>query len=158
MTDAMHEKEDEEEITLDNWKPKKKEIDIIFSEWRQQQIGHDFNQHPGTDEIKKIKMHLKKNVPNHKIMEAFGITAETLVAIKTGNYDPIYGISLDSLSKIQQTFEFLEKKINRLDRACEYIAKNVFVSEENKEKYKKYYLQEKITKAKKIKLRKGRLD
>src|SRR6185369_10416128 len=76
----------DDEVTLDNWKPTPKNDGIIQSEWRQKQIGNNFNQQPGIDELKKIDMYLKKKKSDADIMRAFGINAETLVAIKKNKY------------------------------------------------------------------------
>ena len=93
-----------EEITLDNWKPSTQKKHIQKSEWREKQNNGDFNQSPGIDELYKINMYLKKKYPDSEIMDVFGITSETLVAIKRNCYDPIDGISLDNQSKIYKEF------------------------------------------------------
>jgi hypothetical protein len=90
-------------------------------------------------------------------MQIFGITAETLVAIKNGNYSPIYGISLDSLGKIQKEFKSLHKSINQLERACDYISKIIFPLKVDKSKYDSYCVTELYSTAQKTRLKRNRL-
>lgn len=104
----------DKEVTLDTWKPRPKKKSIVKSEWRQKEINGNYNQKPGLDEIRKIKDYIKKKYPDHEIMDAFGITSETLVAIKRNCYDPIDGISLDNQSKIYREFTEINDKINTL--------------------------------------------
>ena len=126
--------EEEEQVTLDNWKPSKK-AKIIPSKWRQQMIGSNFNQEPGLDELHKINGFLKKKVPDSEIMNAFGITADTLVAIKKDKYDPIDGISLDNQSKIYKEFRKVEEKMDGFLRGLNYLAETMFIDRKEKEKF-----------------------
>jgi DNA-binding Xre family transcriptional regulator len=127
---------EDEEVTLDNWKPKVFQKEIATSEWRQKSIGNNFNQHPGLDELKKIHVYLNKKVSDSDLMKAFGINAETLIAIKKNKYHPVDGISLDNLSKIYEEFDSIEKKIDNCLRAINYIASIIFLDSEEKDKYK----------------------
>ncbi len=117
---------DEEEITLDNWKPSVKEIKVQKSEWRQKQNDGHNNQEPGIDDLRKINRFLKLKYPDHQIMDAFGITSETLVAIKRDCYSPVTGISLDNQSKIYKEFARIDKKLNKIFEAFKFIADNSF--------------------------------
>ncbi len=94
------------------------------SEWRAEQNKGDYKQEPGIDDLYKINMHLKKKFPDHEIMEVFGITSETLVAIKRNCYDPVDGISLDNQSKIYKEFERVNKKLHKIKLALKYLADN----------------------------------
>ena len=127
----------EEKITLDNWKPTSEKPKIIASTWRQESIGTDFNQQPGIDELHKIKMYLKKKTSDSDVMKAFGITAETLIAIKKDKYDPVDGISLDNQSKIYKEFRNIESKIEGFLRGLNYMADVMFIDKEEKDKFKK---------------------
>ena len=102
----------DKEVTLDNWKPSVKTESAPKSEWRQKQNDGKFNQDPGIDELKKITMYLKRKYPDHEIMTIFGISCETLVAIKRNCYSPVEGISLDNQSKIYKEFARLDKKLD----------------------------------------------
>lgn len=128
--------DEDEEVTLDNWKPTPKSDGIIQSKWRKKQIGNNFNQEPGLDELKKIKIHLKNKKSDSDIMQTFGINAETLVAIKRNKYCPVDGISLDNLSKIYAEFKVLENAISRLQHSSDYFAKILFIQKEDLADYK----------------------
>lgn len=139
--------QEEEAETLDNWKPSSKQTKIIASKWRQDQIGGNYNQQPGLDELKKIHMYLKKKASDADIMHAFGITADTLIAIKKNKYDPIDGISLDNQSKIYKEFKRLEDKIDSLLRGINHIGKIMFIDKEEEAKFKKSLKKPKKVKA-----------
>jgi len=130
---------EEEPITLDNWKPTEHKPKIVASQWRQDSIGTNFNQQPGFDELQKIHMYLKKKASDSDIMKAFGISAETLIAIKKEKYDPVDGISLDNQSKIYIEFKRLEDRIDSLLRGIDYIAECMFSSKKDKAAYKKSF-------------------
>ena len=127
----------EEPVTLDNWKPKAKKKVIVQSEWRKNQIGDNFNQQPGIDELKKIYMFLKKKASDAEIMQTFGIAAETLVAIKKDKYSPVDGISLDNQSKIYKEFKALTEQIAGLKRMVDVMADTMFVDKVSKDEFKK---------------------
>lgn len=127
---------EDEQITLDNWKPSKKESKIIQSEWRKRQIGTNFNQEPGVDDLKKIQMFLKKKRPDAEVMTAFGISAEVLVAIKKGFYCPMEGINMDNINKIQKEFKRVDEIIKKLRRGADYIAEILFIDKKDLKKYK----------------------
>lgn len=82
----------EDVSSIDNWKPTPKIRKIPKSAWRRKQIGNDFNQQPGFHDLKRIYFYLNNKYADYDIMEAFGISAEVLVAIKKGFYDPVEGI------------------------------------------------------------------
>jgi hypothetical protein len=138
---------EEEPVTLDNWKPSTQQPKIVASQWRQDAIGTNFNQQPGLDELHKIHMFLKKKAADADIMKAFGITAETLVAIKKEKYDPIDGIALDNQSKIYKEFRKVEEKIEGFVRGLNYIAEIMFIDKEEKAKFKKSMKKPKKVKA-----------
>lgn len=120
-----------EEITLDNWKPSTQKKHIQKSEWREKQNNGDFNQSPGIDELYKINMYLKKKYPDSEIMDVFGITSETLVAIKRNCYDPIDGISLDNQSKIYKEFVKVNKKLSSFYGAFKLLADTLDIKDES---------------------------
>lgn len=105
--------EDGEE-SLDNWKPKAKKQELTQSEWRKNQIGDNFNQEPGLDDLDKIHSLIRKKAPDSEIMRVFGINAHTLIAIKERRYCPVDGISLNNLSKIHAEFNKVERRADRL--------------------------------------------
>lgn len=142
---------DQEDISLDDWKPTVKTPKIVQSKWRQESIGDDFNQQPGLDELRKIHTYLKKKASDAEIMRAFGISAETLIAIKKDNYSPVEGISLDNQSKIYKEFKRLEAKILSLSRGMKHIGKIMFIDEEEKLAFKKAMKKPKSVKKKKLK-------
>ena len=123
---------EEEPVTLDNWKPSNEKPVIVASKWRQDAIGTNFNQQPGIDELHKIHMFLKKKASDAEIMKAFGITCETLVAIKKDKYDPVDGISLDNQSKIYKEFKRLEERIESVLRGINHIAEIMFIDKKEK--------------------------
>lgn len=137
----------EEPVTLDNWKPSTEKPKIIASKWREESIGNNFNQQPGLDELNKIHMYLKKKASDADIMKAFGITADTLIAIKKDKYDPIDGISLDNQSKIYKEFKRIEDKIESLLRGINYIAEIMFIDKKEKSEFKKSFKKPKKAKA-----------
>jgi len=133
------EEEEEQEVTLDNWTPTKKEEKFIIpSEWRKKSINDNHNQEPGLNDLKKINYYVKKNYPDVEIMRAFGLAAETLIAIKTNKYSPIHGISMDNLCKIQKEFLKIERSIQLLKNGMNYIAHTLFIEKEDLDSYKAY--------------------
>jgi len=146
--------QEDKPVTLDNWKPTADKPKIVPSKWRQDSIGTNFNQEPGLDELQKIQMFLKKKASDADIMKAFGITAETLIAIKKDKYDPIDGISLDNQSKIYKEFRKIDEKIEGFLRGLNYIAETIFFDKEEKDKFKKSM--KKPKKAKAVKKPKGK--
>lgn len=148
-----------EKVTLDNWKPTEYKPKIVASKWRQESIGTNFNQQPGIDELHKILMYLKKKASDADIMHAFGISAETLIAIKKDKYDPVDGISLDNQSKIYKEFKRLEDRIDSLLRGINHIAKCIFIDKKSKDEYKKSFKKpKKATPGKKPKINKKEED
>ena len=137
----------EEPVTLDNWKPSSKQPKIVASKWRQEQIDGNYNQQPGIDELQKIHMYLKKKASDSEIMNAFGISSETLVAIKKDKYDPVDGISLDNQSKIYKEFKRIEDRIDSLLRGINHIAECMFIDKKSKAEYKKSFRKPKKAKA-----------
>lgn len=113
--------------TLDDWKPsiKKSVKEIVQSQWRKNQIAKNFNQRPGTDEVKKIKTYLKNGKGgDSEIMRVFGINAETLIAIKKGNYHPVDGILPErSLSRYQL------ERLETLEKAVKFISDVLFIDD-----------------------------
>jgi hypothetical protein len=124
--------------TIDNWRPAEKSSKIIQSEWRKIQIGTNYNQQPGGDDVRKIIGYIKKRYADTEIMRAFGISAETLIAIKSNRYCPIDGIALSDLDKIHNEFNKFKKDIRNLLYAVEYISKSLFIDETELKKYKDY--------------------
>lgn len=133
-------------VTLDNWKPSAVKPKIVASNWRQEQIGENFNQQPGIDELKKIQMFIKKKASDADIMHAFGIRADTLIAIKEERYDPVHGISLDNQSKIYNEFKRLDDKIASLLRAINHIGRIMFIEKKEIEGFKKSFKKPKTAK------------
>ncbi len=120
----------EEEVTLDNWKPSEKVRTLQKSQWRSDKNSSGGNEQPGLDELRKINMFLKQKYPDHQIMDAFGITSETLVAIKRNCYDPVEGISLDNQSKIYKEFRRIEKALDEFFEVFKFLADNCFEAKE----------------------------
>lgn len=129
--------EEGDNVKMDDWKPSVQQPKIVASKWRQEQIGTNYNQQPGIDELKKILMYINKKASDAEIMNAFGITADTLIAIKKDKYDPVDGISLDNQSKIYKEFKRLEDKIDGLLRGLNHMAKIMFIDKEELGEYKK---------------------
>jgi DNA-binding Xre family transcriptional regulator len=138
IDESYDEEEDENENSLDNWKPVLVRKQIVQSKWRKDQIKDNANQQPNLDDIRKIHMHLNKDVPDSEIMQVFGISCETLVAIKKDKYCPVDGIKFDTLSKIYKHFDFLERKLKYLSRANNYISKLIFMDDISLKKFKDY--------------------
>ena len=140
--DKSEEDEDDskdEEVTLDTWSPTKKEAKLIIqSEWRKKSIDDNHNQEPGLGDLKKINYYVKNNYPDTEIMRAFGIAAETLIAIKTNRYSPVHGISMDNLCKIQEEFKKVERSIKTLSNGMKYLSKTLFIKKEDLDAYKAY--------------------
>jgi uncharacterized protein YktA (UPF0223 family) len=147
---SIDESDKEEPVTLDNWKPTEYKPKIVPSKWREDQIGTNFNQQPGIDELNKIHMYLKKKASDSDIMKAFGITCETLVAIKKDKYDPVEGISLDNQSKIYKEFKRLEDRIESLLRGINHIGECLFIDKKDKATFKKSFKKPKKAKPGKI--------
>ena len=128
----------ENEITLDNWKPKPKEYTLIPSKWRQEQNSNNFNQEVGRDEIKKIQSALRKKYPDHEIMKAFGINAQTLVGIKDGSIKAEEGktrghISMSEFNEIEdvlKTIKKIESKFFGINCAFRELAKILYGDKE----------------------------
>ncbi len=116
---------DQEDLSLDGWKPKPKVQKLVKSDWRQEQNERTKDTRPGLDEIGKIKAYLAKKHKDSEIMDAFGISSEILVAIKRDCYDAITGISLDNQSKIYKEFTSIHKKLDRAFEALRFIGDNV---------------------------------
>lgn len=126
---------DKKEITIiDSWKPgAKKKDSLVMSQWRLNQNGNSHDLSPGIDELKKISVHLKNKHSDCDIMKLFGISSETLVAIKRGCYCPVDGISLDNQSKIHKEFMRLEKMLDKIKEALIFM----FAEEKNFDEFKK---------------------
>ncbi len=137
MDSNVDDYEQDDFVSIDEWKPSEKKNVVIPSSWRKKQIGDYFNQQPGLDEIKKIKRFLRQKKPDAEIMNAFGITCDVLSAIKTDRYSPVEGISLDNLSKIYKEHVRIEERINKLQRGLNYIAKVLFIDKISMGEYKK---------------------
>ena len=148
--DNINESDEDAEVeTIDNWKPSVKKSTIEPSQWRQKQIDGNYNQLPGLDELQKIHMYIKKKASDADIMHTFGIAAETLIAIKKNNYDPIDGISLDNQSKIYKEFNRLNDKIASLLRGLNHMAKIMFIDKKERDEYKNSLKKPKTTKSSK---------
>lgn len=135
---SIDDSNDEEEITLDNWKPTHQQPKIIQSKWRKEQIGENLNQEPSLDDIKKISFYIKKKIPDVEIMQTFGINSDTLVAIKRHRYSPTEGISYDTFCEIPFGFARIEDEVSYLRRGLEYISKVLFIQEEDKKMFIQY--------------------
>ena len=97
----------------------------LKSEWRQRQNAGNFNQQPGIDELNKINAALQEKYPDYEIMDAFGISCETLTAIKRNCYSPVEGISLDNQSKIHKEFLRIENKLERFWEGLKFLADHI---------------------------------
>lgn len=151
---------EQKEIKIDDWKPREKSDELIQSEWRKKQIGSNFNQTPGLDDLKKINSCIKNKKSDYEIMRTFGINAKVLLAIKDKRYCPVEGMSLDNLSKINNEFEELGKKIDNItEKLKDYldILVTKLLPKENLEKMYKEYIKQKKEANKKTKLEKRQL-
>ena len=133
--------DDEDVVSIDTWKPSAgKTNNIVKSEWRQKQNTWRYDLEPGIDDLKKIEARLKKKYPDSQIMDEFGISAETLVAIKKGCYSPVEGISLDNQSKIYREFRLvnlkIDRKVEKIMKAFEFIHENLVTKKHKDEFYK----------------------
>lgn len=108
--------------SIDDWKPSITKRRIPRSQWREAQNQGRFDLKPGLDDLRKIEGFIKKKYDDYDVMEVFGINAETLIAIKHGNYDPLDGISLDNQSKIYREFKKVERDIQKISYALTMIA------------------------------------
>jgi len=138
-------------VSLDDWKPAEKKVSIVQSEWRKNKIGQNYNQRPGRDDLKKIKLHVGKKTPDYDIMNAFGITCETLLAIKKNKYSAEEGIALDDQAKIYKAFEKIENDIGLLQRAIDFIASTMFIDKISLDLYKHACKKPKLVKTEKSK-------
>lgn len=125
-----------EEITLDDWKPRKKGNKLIKSDWRRKQNGNDHNLQPSFDDVKKIKVYLQKRYPDIEIMEAFAISGDTLVAIKKDKYCPVEGILFDDLELVFDEIKNIKSAIKKLQKETSYIATNFFNDPDELKKFK----------------------
>lgn len=125
---------DEDEFTLDTWSPKKTLPCIPKSQWRQEYNEKMPHSSPGLDDLRKIKLYIKKKYPDCQIMDAFNINCDTLVAIKNNCYCPVEGISLDNLSKISKEFSRVEKKLDRIFEALKFLSNNGFEAHETQKR------------------------
>lgn len=105
-----------DDVSIDEWKPNLPEKKLIQSKWRKEIIGDNYNQEVGLDELKKINMALKKKRPDYEILQAYGISSETLVRIKEGKLTPDTGNMRGKLESDNNFDELLaiRKKINVL--------------------------------------------
>ncbi len=148
---------DQDELSIDNWKPSAQKITIKQSEWRKNQIGNNYNQQPALDDLRKINMYLNKKSSDAEIMQVFGINAETLIAIKKDNYSPVDGIHLDTLGKIYNHFKLLENKIVFLENKVKCMVDTVYPDKESKSAFTKA-IQKKVSKKKSDAITKDEAD
>lgn len=78
-----------DKITLDNWTPTFKKRDIIPSKWRKEQVGYNKFYKPTLDDLRKIKMYIKRGVADNEITKAFCISQKRLDEIKNNEYSPV---------------------------------------------------------------------
>lgn len=109
-------------VSIDDWTPRVVPPRVPKSDWRAAQNNGCHDNQPGIDDINKIKMYIKKRFADAQIMDVFGITAETLVAIKNNHFCPIEGITLDNQSKIYNEFNKITKITNKLYEALAYLS------------------------------------
>lgn len=126
---------DNQEVTLDNWKPSTKQPHLISSKWRQEQINGNYNQAPGIDEVNKIKTALKKKYPDHEIMQAYGVNSQTLTAIKEGRYHPTTGVKFDNPTKVFNEFKRMENKLYGIKCAFEYLSQIIFMDKKEQRQF-----------------------
>jgi hypothetical protein len=108
--------------SIDDWRPTVHKRRIPRSQWREVANQGRFDLKPGIDELRKIEGYIRKKFDDYDIMEVFGINAETLIAIKHGNYDPLDGISLDNQSKIYREFKKVERDLQKISYALTMVA------------------------------------
>lgn len=127
----------EENITLENWQPTLQKSQLIPSKWRLKIVKNNPNQHPDKNELLKIRRYIKRRVSDCEIMTAFGLSAETMIAIKKNNYDPIEGVGMDSQYKIIREFKEINFKIEALYRGMHFIASKIFTEKEQMDEFRK---------------------
>lgn len=129
--DGSDQLEDEDEVSLDNWKPSpKSQIYRQPSKWRQESNAQGYGyMEPGIDEIKKIRAYLKNKTNDIEIMRQFAINADTLFAIKTNRYDPIEGIIKNQTDVLFKKLELLEKQTRGCQLHLQNIAENVITND-----------------------------
>jgi hypothetical protein len=157
ILDRMEDDFEEEEISIDDWKPREKSSipKLVQSEWRRKLIGNDFNQEPDIDDVKKIKMYIKKKCSDAEIMATFGISADVLIAIKKNRYDPGDGIRADYIDKIYKVLKEQAAINKQTSKALEFISGAIFNTSEQIKAYKEHLKGRQGKKAKKPPQEKG---
>lgn len=135
---ALNNSNENDELTLDNWNPSSKQKKMIQPQWRKDQIGTNFNQQPGLDDVKKIKIFVKKKIPDFEIMHYFGINSETLAAIKQGKYCPAEGILINDLETMGKELKRINEILIKARRANDYIAQVLFIDNKDYKDYVDY--------------------
>ena len=102
-------------------------------------VGDDFNQSPNLDDVRKIRMHLKKGYPDFEIMEHFGVPSEILAAIKKNKYCPAEGILLDDFEKIYKEITAIKIETTSTKKSIDFIVKKICPEPEQLEEYKKLF-------------------
>lgn len=132
--------EEQDQISIDTWKPTITPSHIIQSDWRKKEIGDNFDGRPSLDDLLKIRKHLKRLVPDYQIMQTFGISANTLMAIKRDKYCPVDGILTDNFmtqleefkKQISSDFRETRRKVTALEKRISTLAAMMNLSEANK--------------------------
>lgn len=122
---------DLEDIELGSTKRKK----IIPSNWRLLRNAGETNILPGYDDLNKILMFMKKGAHDCEIMEAFGLNAMTMQAIRDDRYHPVDGVDYDTLTKIQNEFIKHEKQIEVLVSAITELVDTIYFDSEMKKHF-----------------------
>ncbi len=149
------------EIKLDEWKPEAKgRPSLVPSKWREESINGNFNQEPGLSDLRKIKFAIKRKYPDHEVMQAFGLNAETLVSIKTESYSAAEGlrhfypkdIVIGKELKMNLELQKLEDVVKGILAAVDYMGDVLFIDKKQRKEFKdvltgkKYYSSKLFTK------------
>jgi hypothetical protein len=136
-TGVVKDNNDDENTSIDDWKPRKKYKGLCMSEWRELQNNGDFDRNPSLDDLRKIKSHLNKNCPDADILKMYGINAETLIAIKRNYFCPVDGIKNDFETKFFNKYKYLEESIRKIKNSLDFLGDHIFEDEKIRKNFRK---------------------
>jgi hypothetical protein len=110
---------------------------VVPSNWRTKRNAGNFNIEPGFDDLKHINRYIKKGAPDFEIMEAFGLSARTMQAIRENRYSSVDGISQDNIKKIQQEFLYINKQVTMLTKALTKLVDTIFIDKDSMNEFMK---------------------
>lgn len=129
--------------SIEDWRPSViKRRTVPISAWRQAQIAGNYNQKVGARDLKKIQGFIKRGAPEFEILESFGISAETLIAIKKNRYEAGTGIVDDRVEFVLEDIKPLLKKAHKYRKALDSIAVNLFPNHKDFAEATLYFIQQ----------------